>query len=303
MIRPSAWHSRGGFLSPVAWLALVSCAAIALLACLAIGQRPDARRSGSGGNALRVYCAAGVSAPIIQALSDYQQRSGQPALVTRMDGSGRLYGQIVAEAELEVNDRADLFVSADAALLAAGRARNIIGDRFALAIEHPVIAAATDSDWSVSDLNQLIRSDQDRRWGIADENAAIGQVTRQIAKRGGVLPELLRHRKLEAENVMQLAQALVTRSLDAAVVWDTTVAQVNRQQGYPVLRIVAPAEGPVEDPLVGHIAVGVVRGTRNYDAALRLARFLGDPDGGLKRLAEAGFEIVEDEATEQHREP
>ena len=301
-VPPPPKNPRDGSISPAAWWALLSFAVVVLLAYLALLQQPDGAARKRQFGSCACYCAAGVNEPIVQALYDYRQRCGQRAVVARADGSGRLYGQITAEAALGSKRGADLFVTADATLLQDGFARGVIGQRFALAIERPVIAAAADSDFAAGDLADLLTVDRRLRIGIANQDAAIGKITRQIAERLGVVPDYLDRCKVETENVMQLAQALVTKSLDAAVLWDTTVTQINRQHGRPLLRVVAPAENNPH-PCVGHVAVGVVRNSSDPEAALRLARFLSSSEGGLQRLAEAGFEIVEQKPQESSSLP
>lgn len=296
-------RSRGGSISPLTWLALLSCALVALLAYLAVRQRPDVRSPAGSVSALRVYCAAGVSEPIARALRNYEQVSRQRAVVAREDGSGRLFGQIAAERLTGAKGGADLFVSADASLLRDGQNQGMIDRCYVLAVEHPVIATWTGSDISPGTLRQMVEDQGQLRFGIASQNAAIGRTTRQIAERQGVLAELLNRRKLETENVMQLAQALMTKSIDVAILWDTTVKQINTQQGGLVLTIVAPANEPGPAPFVGQVAVGVVTGTPELESARRLAQYLSAPDGGLKQLAEAGFEIVSQPRNEPDNQP
>jgi ABC-type nitrate/sulfonate/bicarbonate transport system substrate-binding protein len=54
-------------------------------------------------------------------------------------------------------------------------------------------------------------------------------MTRQFAKNQGLLKKLEARKVTDCENVMILAQALATNSVDAAVIWDCTATQVNAQ--------------------------------------------------------------------------
>jgi ABC-type molybdate transport system substrate-binding protein len=239
-----------------------------------------------------VYCASGVAEPIELALRSYRAQFDIDARVVRTGGSGQLFGQIKTEFESGVTRGADIFISADASLVERGHQQGVIAERIPIARHRPVIATHVDSGYTTAGLSQMVLSADALRFGIANESAAIGRLTRDIAQHEGVLNELLERRKLETENVMQLAQALQTKTVDAAVIWDATVTQVNRQYGGEVLKIATRTQMPTESDS-GRVTLGVVMNTPHPTAALRVARFLAARDGGLLFLKHAGFEVVD----------
>lgn len=280
-------------ISPVAVTAALSIAALGVLAGLTLWLRPDVRRWPQPADELRIYCASGVAGPIQQALEAYQQQSSQRVALVRTGGSGRLFGQIQTEYETGMLRGADLFVTADAELCERGLASGAIDQHFPLADQRAVIAAHVDSGIHVADLRQLVDA-VDISFGIANAQAAIGRQVRSAAQQQGVLGELLKRRKVETENVMQLAQALQSKVIDAAVVWDSTVAQINQQSEKPMLHIVAPIDATNGAARSGQISVGVVQTTPERQAAAAdVARFLAAAEGGLPFLERAGFRVAD----------
>lgn len=288
---------RRGEISPVGLLAIASVVLIVGLLYLSLQLRPGARSDASRAAEVQIYCAAGVASPIEQALQSYREEFGVAVDVVRTGGSGKLYGQIETEFRTGVARGADLYVTADNALLEQGQAQGIIHEILPMGRQYPVIATYTQSTLAATSLQELVTL-PDVRFGIANENAAIGRLARVLADEAGVLDDLLTHRKLETENVMQLAQALQTRTIDAAIVWETTVSQINLQNENEVLTILKRLPPPVGETS-GHVAVGVVHGTADPTAALRVARYLTASDGGLPRLAEAGFEVIDGDPWEE----
>ncbi len=288
---------RRGEISPIGLLAVGSIVIVAFLFYSTLLLRPESRKA-DGNFKITVYCASGSVHPVEQALQAYRNELGIDARVERTGGSGKLFGQLKTEFQSGVDRGADLFVSADAELLERGHAEGVISEILPMAVQQPVIAVRIDSELDIVDLKELATDPANLRFGIANENAAIGRLTRHIAKRRGVLDELLARKKLEAENVMQLAQALQSRSVDAAIVWDTTVVQINRQSGNDVLRVSSRLELPGGGSS-GNVSVGVATASKNPTAAIRVARFLAARDRGLPFLAEAGLEVVDGDKWEE----
>ncbi len=282
---------RKGFVSPAVQWTLTSLGALIALSYLAIALPPDARRVAHVATEVRVYCASGVAGPVEQALERLRDERDIQARVERTGGSGDLFGQVTMEVVTGNQRGADLLISADASLLERGRVEGVIVEIFPLARQHPVIATYVDSGYHVDNLQQMVAAGNEHPFGIAGEQAAIGRVVRELASRHEIIEALLTGRKLETENVMQLAQAIVSHSLHAAVVWDTTVIQVNRQNRHEVLRVVARLDDGI-NPAGGMVAMGIVQSTRNRQQAEVVARFLAAPSGGRSLLRAAGFDGI-----------
>jgi ABC-type molybdate transport system substrate-binding protein len=92
---------------------------------------------------------------------------------------------------------------------------------------------------------------------------------------------------VETGTVTEAANAAKLGSVDAAVVWDAVAA------GYPGQTVLAP---PELAGVTGRVVVAVLSQSADPAAAVRFARYLADPDRGLKTFRAAGFAVVESPA-------
>ncbi len=307
---------RNGLSKPALLFAL-SILLVAGLCFFALKLRPDARRGNATGTPVRVYCASGVARPVEKIVAIYNETFNANIEIARTGGSGELAGQIKTEFETAIKRGADMVISADAGLLETAHEEGVIAERFPLAVQRPVIAVAADWPRSISGLRELLdrarSEDEQLKFGIASERAAVGRLTRRIAEADGLLGKLESGKATDSENVMTLAQSLVTGGLDAAIVWDTTVAQINSESGEPVLKIaVRLADAKTVDTEVqgdagfqgsigfqSNIAIGVVASSENASAALKFARFLTAPETGKQEFDSFGFEFIEGDPWEE----
>lgn len=277
----------------------LSLGVLLLLVFLALSLRPDVGNEPSV-QVVRVYCASGVAKPIEKLIERYNRDFGAKVELVRTGGSGELAGQIQAEFEASVENGADLYVTADEFLLDKACDQGIVAERFRLAKQQPVIAVANDRAIAIDGMQDLVDGSNGYRFGIASKRAAVGKMARSIAQRYGLSDELEQNKKTDAENVMTLGQALVAGSLDAAIIWDTTVAQINQAAGKDVLRIAshADAEGKSES----RIGVGVMSSTRVPTSCLKFARYLTAPETGREVLQEFGFTFLPGDRWEERPE-
>lgn len=264
------------------------CLAIGLFTA-ALNLRPDARTGTNAATTVRVYCASGCVKPVQQVIARYNKQFGTDVRLTRTGGSGELAGQIKAEFKTGVERGADLFISADDQLLSQAQIEGIAAKQFPLAIQNPVIAVTAHRDVRISDITELATHAK-IKFGIASERAAIGKIVREIARREGVLTELESSKTVDSENVMTLAQALATGSLDAAVIWDTTVNQVNQANRSPVLKIIAAADN--SGKTTSSIAIGVMTNSRSQAESLQFVEFLSSPETGRPTFDQFGFSFI-----------
>ncbi len=274
-------------------MAGLSVLVLLFLGWLALRLRPEAKRETSAESAaLRIYCASGMLAPVQEILDRYNREFGTKHEIVRSGGTGELAGQLAIEFEtagnLDQRFGGDIFVSADSSVLDVARREGRIAERFAVAYQRPVIAVAADSEVKIRDLRSLSQSEL--RYGICVPQAAVGTLVKQIAQRDGYWVELERRKRTDSPNVMNLAQAVVSGSLDAAVIWDSTVAQINRQSSEPRLKIAALADPG--DSLKSEVELGVVADSPHPTAALRLARYMTAPELNREIWEGAGFQFI-----------
>lgn len=260
----------------------------ALLFCAgAISQNKDSKsRSDSD---IIVYCAAGIANTIEQIANQFNSQNDFQVRIERVGGSGELAGQIKSENETEILHGASLFISNDDQLPALSEFSKVFEDVFELAAQRPVIAASADQERDLEDLESLIKS-SDFRFGVASEHAAIGKLTRQIASQAGLLDELERRKTTDAENVMVLAQAVVIGNLEAAVIWDTTVLQVNSGHDSAVLKIIGNADRSSQTT-VGKSVVAMVSKKLDPSQSKRRKKFVDHLRGEDSKqiLRQAGY--------------
>ena len=227
--------------SPIVWFCVsaVVCVTLFFIA-LSIGaaNRDDQL------TVINVYCASSVVEPMSNIVdrfnsSDLADSTNSIVKINRVGGSGALAGQLSAESLTGVKNMADIFVCADSNRMSNLIDQRVISQTFPIANQFPVIAIRDPgrSDLiQIKDMQSLLNLEI--KLGIGSATSAIGFETRRIAKSNDCL-NLLRNRKMaDFENVMSLAQALSIGSIDAAIVWDSTVHQFN-QTDNPAIKIIA----------------------------------------------------------------
>lgn len=241
---------------------------------------------------VRVYCASGLKKPIERLITEFNRLHNSHLEIVRTGGSGELAGQIKTERIAGVDQGADVYITADDQLLEKLKLQEIISRTFPLARQTPVIAVSSQSELNIVDLADLVNNPK-IRFGIASERAAIGKLTREIAKDGQYLKLLEQRKSTDSENVMVLAQALVAGSLDAAVIWDTTVAQINaeQQQTESLLKIAAWAGA--NDAYQGNIAIGIVGTSEMKQTCDAFGKFLRSSEISKNTFAEFGYSFIE----------
>ena len=277
---------------------LSSMLLVGALAYVGLKIRPDAQRTRSN-SMVRVYCASGIAKPVEELIANYNESYDAHVEIVRTGGSGELAGQIKTEFETGLIGGADIYITADDLMLAKAFSEGIIAERFSLAVQKPVIATAANSELGFDSISELVHSDG-IKYGIASERAAVGRMIRQIAKRDGVLAELESNKATDSENVMTLAQALVAGSLDAAVIWDTTVSQVNQTNQLddePILKIAAVADPSSE--FQSNIAIGIVSTTKTPTEGLKFARYLTAPETSRMPFEKYGFSFIDGDTWEE----
>ena len=206
-------------------------------------------------------------------------------------------GQIKTEFETAVLNSAHLLVTNDQQLLKQPSMDGICDQQFVLAIQRPVIAVSAESRLELSGIETMLL-DKDIKFGIASKRAAIGSLARKIAQRHDVLAELEQRKSVDAENVMVLAQALVTGSLDAAVIWNTTVRQINEQSDSAILKIAGPADSA--NQITSNVTACIVASHSNRESvgAKSFIEFLIDRENREQVFESFGFESAQGLAQE-----
>ena len=222
------------------------------------------------GQALTVYCAAGVKKPVEMAAEAYRKEFGV-AVSLQYGGTGALLSAI------RVARTGDLLIAADDGSIADAQRLGLIREVIPLAKQQPVITVAKGNPKAIHKLDDLLRDGV--RFALANpESASIGRTARQTL--GGRWETFRARAFVMKPTVMDIASDVALGAVDAAVVWDATAAQ------YPALEAVRV---PEFEKAVENVSATVVTTCAQPAAALRFARYLAAPEKGAPLFASSGF--------------
>jgi molybdate transport system substrate-binding protein len=238
------------------------------------GSRPE-----TPATELFMYCAAGLRLPVEQIVADYRRDYGVSVQI-QYGGSNTLLSQ------MGVARTGDLYLAADDVYLRLAREQALVRETVPLAVMRPVIVVRAGNPKRIHGVRDLLRDDVKTSLANPDQ-AAIGRSTRELLEAAGQWNAVEAHvtrTGVFKPTVPEVANDVKLGSVDAAIVWDATLAL------YPTLEAVRVPEW---ESGVSHVEVGVASDSRRPTAALRFARYLSARDRGLLRFREHGFETVE----------
>ena len=242
----------------------------------------------SGTNELLMYCAAGMRYPLEQIKERYEAEYGV-RINLQYGGSNTLLSQ------LEVNKTGDLFLAGDASYIRLAEEKGLTAEAFPLALMKPVIAVKAGNPKNITEIDDLAREDVKVALGDPDA-AAVGQTTRSLLSASGhwsTLEPRVTQSGVFKPTVNEVANAVKLGSVDAGIIWDSTVAQ------YDELTAVEVAE---LDAGTANFEVSVSAFSKNPTAALHFARYLSARDRGLETFRATGFAAVDGDVWEEHPE-
>ncbi|MEZ6119072.1 MAG: substrate-binding domain-containing protein [Pirellulaceae bacterium] len=235
--------------------------------------------NGDNGDVLFMYCAAGVRLPVEEIVAAYRKEYGV-SVQLQYGGSNTLLSQ------LEVAKTGDLYLAADESYTILATQKGLIRESIPLAVMRPVIAVRKGNPKQIRGIDDLLRTDITTALGNSDQ-AAIGRTTRQLLSRSGHWPRLESHvtkTGVFKPTVPEVANDVVLGSVDAAIVWDTTLALYDDLQAIRC---------PELDAGAANVMIGVVTSSSQPTDALRFARYLSASDKGLSVFTKHGFQAVD----------
>jgi molybdate transport system substrate-binding protein len=210
---------------------------------------------------LTVYCAAALKKPV-EAIAEQYRRENGTEVRLQYGNTGSLLSAI------RVAKQGDLFISADDAGLDDARKFDAIREVVPLVRQEPVIAVRTGNPKQIRTLADLQRADV--RVALADPKAAA--ISRTVHKAlGPAWDALVAKAAVTKPTVTEVAADLSLGSVDAALMWDSTVPQFKNIEA-----VQAPELARLKEPA----SVGVLAATKTPGAAMRFARYLSAPEKG-----------------------
>lgn len=240
------------------------------------------------GKLLTMYCAAGLRIPVEAIAEEYEKQYGVQ-IDLQYGGSNTLLNQ------LQVNkfSDADLFLAADDFYTDKAHELGLAKERMNIAWMRPVIAVAKDND-SITSIQDLL--DPTIRVALGNPDAAaVGRATRKrlkpIKQGDSDLWTLLEANVTEngvfKPTVNEVANDVRIGTVDAAIVWDSTVAMPKYRKDLKAIPV------PELDGDPNLVTVSVLTSSKVPTAAIRFARYLSASNKGLKVFEENGTRPVD----------
>lgn len=262
---------------------------ITLAATLGLGvmlsrwnANPPVAGAPPGGGSLLVYCAANMKNAATQVARDYE-REFRRRVDLQFGGSGTLL------ANIRLTHVGDLFIAADESYSDIARQEGLVAESLPLARQQPVIAVRRGNPRNVRGLADLLRDDV--AVGLANpEAASIGALTRRMLSRSNDWDRVAaaaRTRGVFKPTVNDIAGDVKIGTIDAAIVWDSTVRQPEFRDALDAVEI----DGA--DAFQARVTASVLRSSAHQTEALHFARYLNARDRGAPVFAALGFTPVE----------
>ncbi|APZ92637.1 Putative binding protein precursor [Fuerstiella marisgermanici] len=269
------------------WAMLLAGAALVVVLVALLRQRPA--ETDDGTTKLIVHCAAGLRVPVEEVAQAYQQEYGI-AIQLQFAGSNTLLNQ------LQVNRFAegDLYIAADDFYTDLAVEEGLAAETIPIAHQRPVVAVRKDSEKKISSLADLLEPGVAVAMGNPDQAAVGKAIRKQLEKievdgtnRWQQLEERVTTDGVFKPTVNEVANDVKLGAVDAALVWDSTVAMPKYAED---LKAVTIPEFETDPNLV---SVAVLKSSVDPTAALRFARFLTSRDRGLKTFEKYGTRPID----------
>jgi molybdenum ABC transporter molybdate-binding protein len=262
----------------IAWLAFLASVLLFAGFAILLMWEPGASVPKARGP-LIVYCAAGIKAPVEAIAREYEAAYGVPVQLS-YGGSQTLL------TSLEVAKRGDLYLPGDDSYIQLARAKGLVAETIPLARMTAVLAVPKGNPKGLRTLEDLLRPGVKLAQANPDA-AAIGKLTRQVLQQAQQWGALEKQTLVFKPTVNDVANDVKLGTVDAGIVWDAVLKQYHDLEAVPL-----PALKSVE----ARVIAAVLRHSVQPTAALRLARYLGARDKGLKEFARQGYEPVRGDA-------
>ncbi|MEQ8787684.1 MAG: molybdate ABC transporter substrate-binding protein [Pirellulaceae bacterium] len=238
---------------------------------------------------LVMYCAAGLRVPVEMAAREYEKEYGTP-IDLQFGGSNTLLSQI----DVNQASDADLYLAADDAYTDLAHEKGLSDETLPIAHMRPVIAVRKDSTKKITSLADLMQADI--RVALAHpDQAAVGKATRSRLQKYAAgdtnlwqqLEQHVTKNGVFKSTVNDVATDVKIGSVDAGIVWDSTVAMPDYAGELEAVHV------PELDGDPNLVSITVLKTTKRPTEALRFARYLTARDKGLPLFEKFGLRPID----------
>lgn len=243
-----------------------------------VGQGVSGATGGSASvsaEPLVVYVAASNKSVFEAIRKDYERDCGQ-----RVDVQFGPSQTLLASAE--VTGTGDLYLPADDTFLDAAGKRGLLDMRLPVATMRAVVAVPQGNPKKIASWHDLLKPDVRIAQGSV-EATAIGKLLKASLSARGLWDALESRTTVFKTTVNEVANDVKAGAVDAGIVFDAVLHDYKTLEAVPL-----PELGPIE----AHVAVGVLKASRQAGRARHFVRYLAASDKGLARYREFGFTPV-----------
>lgn len=213
---------------------------------------------GEEGKTLKLFCGGGIRPPVSEIIELFNEETGIEVKPTYA-GSGVLLTQI------QLTQQGDLYMPGDETFISRAEEKGYIVERRDVAYFVPVILVQKGNPKGITSLADMGKPGI--RIGMGDPKAcAIGEITNAILRKNELEDEVKGNIVYTSATVIELANAVKLKMIDAAIVWDATA--VLYTQDADAIRI------PQDQNVIARIPIGVLSFSKHKREARKFVDFI-----------------------------
>lgn len=225
---------------------------------------------------LYMYCAAGIRPMMDPAVDAFKQMRPNVRIDVGYAGSGCLLSQ------LAFSRRGDFYIPGEEFYINQAKARGYLTTSTPVGAFEPVLLVQKGNPKGIKTVADLAKPGL--KIGLGEPGAcAVGIAAEAVLKKANLLDQVAKNVVFRAGNVPELGNAVKLKSLDVAVVWNVTAAQLT--DDCEAVKI----ERSMYEPSV--VPIALLKYTQHQAEAQAFVDFLASPEG-QKIVAASGMTAV-----------
>lgn len=271
------------------WILLPGAGLAMIVLILLMRSGPPGSAVEKNAETLIFYAAAGMRVPVEEIVQRYEAEQ-DVSVEIQYAGSNTLLNQL----QTDKFSKADVYLAADDFYTDKAVELGLAVDTIPVAHQRPVIAVRKDAALKIASIADLLGKDV--RVAVANpDQAAVGKAVRKQLLKVSVgktnrWEQLERHvteSGVFKPTVNDVATDVVIGTVDAAIVWDSTVAMPKYAEQLKAVPV------PELDSDPNLISIAVLRSSSDLPSAYRFARYVAARDKGLETFAKYATRPVE----------